>query len=669
MSPSATPRVSMQMRRPSVRGPRRSSRPSWLRRLALPFAAALLATGCVTTAPAQTTTGPQYVQGDQYANERAIDPPGRVGKIGLLAGAVTLTDTRTGDTEAATLNWPITSGQRLATARGARAEVRIGSLAIRLDGDSMVDFNRIDDQLVQVVVQSGSVALRVRNRDLLREIDVLTPRERITLEDVGRYRIDVDRVPGVTALTANVGQARITSNAGRMIFTVQSGQRGEARAQPAAGFQIVTPAADGFDDWVATRDRRDDVIASNRHVSPETTGVEVLDDHGSWRAVPEYGTVWFPAAVPVGWAPYRFGRWSYVAPWGWTWIDDAPWGFAPFHYGRWVYVGGIWGWYPGAYVARPIYAPALVGWYGGPGGISVSFGYPVVGWFPLGWREPYFPPWRYTPRYITAVNGPYVPNPHNISPPPRYIYQAPGTATWAPNDAIVRAQPIQRVVRDVPADQVRGPAAIAPPMPVPQGFSKRIVPVGSNEDFGRMPGAPERVGTPRTIVSPAAPGGFAPSASPAGIDPGFVRPQPKAIAPEREPTAVAPPAVVPPAVPHSAPPLTAPIAPPMAAPTPQLPPQRPPEFVGRPRPTPMLESTPRGVMPPPQAAAPVAPPAAPAAPPVHMAPPARVAPPVQVPPPHSAPPAMRDGGGAKVGAPRDDGAARAGGSGGKVMRD
>ena len=24
------------------------------------------------------------------------------------------------------------------------------------------------------------------------------------------------------------------------------------------------------------------------------------------------------------------------APWGWTWVDDAPWGFAPFHYGRWV---------------------------------------------------------------------------------------------------------------------------------------------------------------------------------------------------------------------------------------------------------------------------------------------------------------------------------------------
>ncbi len=650
--------------------PRVDRTPStWLPRLALPLTAVLLATGCVTTAPAQTT-GPVYVESSQPGNERVIDPPGRVGKIGLLAGAVTLTDTRTGDTESATLNWPVTSGQRLATARGGRAEVRIGSLAVRLDGDSMVDFNRIDDQLVQIVVQSGSVALRVRNRDLLREIDVLTPRERITLDDVGRYRIDVDRVPGVTGLTANVGQARITSNGGRMIFTVQSGQRGEARALPSPGFQLVSPAPDVFDDWVAARDRRDDVVASSRYVSPETTGIEVLDDHGSWRSVPDVGTVWFPAAVPVGWAPYRTGRWTYVAPWGWTWIDDAPWGFAPFHYGRWVYVGGVWGWYPGVYVARPVYAPALVGWYGAPGvSVSVSVGYPVVGWFPLGWREPYIPPWRYTPRYITAVNVPYVPNPHNIAPPPRYVYQAPGTATWAPNDAIVRAQPIQRVVRDAPAEFVRAPAAVAPPLPVPQGFTKRIVPVGSDVDLGRgVAGAPDRVGAPRVVAPQTPPTVVAPGMAPppANVDPGVVRPQPRVIGaergaergpergfdrvPERAPVAPAPQA--------------GPVMPPPVVPAPHTPAQRDPEFVGRPRPV-QVPDAPRGVVPPP-AVAPAAP-AAPAAPPVHTAPAPRM--PVQIAPPHAAPPVAREGGGPKMGSPREDGPARGGGGGGKVMRE
>ena len=45
-----------------------------------------------------------------------------------------------------------------------------------------------------------------------------------------------------------------------------------------------------------------------------------------------------------GWAPYRYGHWVYIAPWGYTWVEDEPWGYAPFHYGRWVTVGGVWGW-------------------------------------------------------------------------------------------------------------------------------------------------------------------------------------------------------------------------------------------------------------------------------------------------------------------------------------
>ena len=52
-------------------------------------------------------------------------------------------------------------------------------------------------------------------------------------------------------------------------------------------------------------------------------------------------------ALPAGWAPYSTGHWAWVRPWGWTWVDDAPWGFAPFHYGRWVYHRNTWCWAPG----------------------------------------------------------------------------------------------------------------------------------------------------------------------------------------------------------------------------------------------------------------------------------------------------------------------------------
>ncbi|MCU0952849.1 MAG: hypothetical protein MUC68_17890 [Burkholderiaceae bacterium] len=491
---------------------------------------ALLVAGCaVGTPPARSSDV-----------DRREAPPARVGKVGLLSGQVTMTDLSSGEQQPASLNWPITSGQRLTTGPLARAEVRIGSLALRLDGDSDVDFARVDDEIVQIVVQRGSVALRARSREILPEIDLVTPRERIVLDDVGRYRIDVDRAAGITALTAFVGSARIAT--GRMTFNVRSGQRGEIGQMPGTGFTLVQPAADTFDDWVASRDRRDDSLASTRYVSPETTGVEVLDHYGSWRTVPDYGPVWFPASVPSGWAPYRHGRWAYVAPWGWTWIDEAPWGFAPFHYGRWALVGGAWCWVPGAWVARPVYAPALVAWYGAPG-VSVSIGVGSVGWFPLGPREVYVPWYGYNRRYITNVNIGHVTNINyiNVTPPPTYVHATPRTATFVPNDAVLRHEPIRRVpaaltdgikrrvAEPVPGgDPMRGqprgevpvraqPAPAMPPTAVPGADPRRIAPIAPP---ATVPGS--KFNPPNASALPSAP--VPPAVAPRGPD--LVRPQP-----------------------------------------------------------------------------------------------------------------------------------------------
>jgi len=117
--------------------------------------------------------------------------------------------------------------------------------------------------------------------------------------------------------------------------------------------------------------------------------------------------VWAPRAVPVGWAPYHYGHWVFIAPWGWTWVDEAPWGFAPFHYGRWCLVGAGWVWVPGPIVVRPVYAPALVAFVGG-GGLSFSMafggGFTGVAWFPLGPRDVFVPAYRCSPRYVQNVN-------------------------------------------------------------------------------------------------------------------------------------------------------------------------------------------------------------------------------------------------------------------------
>ena len=144
-------------------------------------------------------------------------------------------------------------------------------------------------------------------------------------------------------------------------------------------------------------------MAAN-YVPPGTVGYQDLDSYGTWSNDPEYGNVWQPSTsyVFTDWAPYRYGRWIWVTPWGWTWVDDAPWGYAPFHYGRWTYLRQRWCWIPGPRHIHATYAPALVAWVGPP-----SFGvqFRDVGWFPLGPREIYIPARRSSWRYFHNVNA------------------------------------------------------------------------------------------------------------------------------------------------------------------------------------------------------------------------------------------------------------------------
>jgi hypothetical protein len=122
------------------------------------------------------------------------------------------------------------------------------------------------------------------------------------------------------------------------------------------------------------------------------SGIDDLDQHGTWRMVSEYGSVWVPEGVAPDWAPYTTGRWIWDPRFGWSWVDVAPWGWAPYHYGRWVHLGTVWAWAPGPVVVRPVYAPALVAFFGAPG-VHVAVGAPFVSWVALGWGEPCVPWW------------------------------------------------------------------------------------------------------------------------------------------------------------------------------------------------------------------------------------------------------------------------------------
>lgn len=336
-----------------------------------------------------------------FSAQAGADPAGRVGRVALLDGPTLFRVDRADAGSPASVNWPVSSGAIFDTERGSRAEIWVGSTAFRLAGETRLEFSVIDDRLITLQLATGTLSVVVRDREQAADLDLRLPDGRVQFLDAGRYRIDVG--PERSSIVADAGQAVV--HAGNGSLTVGPGRTADLDAGGRLALYGES-ARDAFDDWVAERDSATRVRAASRYVSPQMTGYQDLDGYGDWDTVSDYGTVWYPRAVPTGWAPYRYGRWAWVAPWGWTWVDAAPWGFAPFHYGRWIEVRGRWGWVPGRYVPRPVYAPALVAWIGNAGwSIGLSAGRaPAVGWFPLAPREVYVPSYRASTTYVRQIN-------------------------------------------------------------------------------------------------------------------------------------------------------------------------------------------------------------------------------------------------------------------------
>jgi hypothetical protein len=330
------------------------------------------------------------------------DPPGRVARLSLIDGEVSFAPAGTDEWAEAVLNRPVTSEDRVWVGADGRAELQVGSATVHLDRQTQFGFIELDDEVMQMSLVDGAATIRVRRLAEGETVKLETPNATVELRRVGEYHIEVDPDSDQTIVKTRSGEADVSGGGSR--YTVRASERGVF-----SGLEQLTAQMDGlgprtpFEAWANDRERRHQETESTRYVSGDVVGYEDLDDHGDWVHEREYGYVWRPRYVVHDWAPYRFGRWAWVSPWGWTWIDDAPWGYAPFHYGRWVHASHRWCWVPGPRHLRPVYAPALVGWYGGPSvSISVSFG--NVGWYPLGPHDVYVPGYWHTPRYIRHVN-------------------------------------------------------------------------------------------------------------------------------------------------------------------------------------------------------------------------------------------------------------------------
>lgn len=457
----------------------------------------------------------------------AADPAARVARLSDFSGAVSFAPAGSDAWAGATLNRPFTTGDRLWSDQGSRTELHVGSTALRLGQNTGATLVDLDDRTTQVKLTQGALSIRVRALPPDQAVEIDTPNLAFQVQEPGEYRLDV--APDGSTTTVTVWRGNGTAYGDDRSAPLTAGQQvrfGGTDLAQAGGTDY--PNRDAFDRWAEARDAREDASVSARYVGREMTGYEALDEYGSWREEDGYGAVWVPRAVPVGWAPYRTGHWAWVAPWGWTWVDDAPWGFAPFHYGRWAYVGTTWCWVPGPVAPRPVYAPALVAFVGGGGGVSwginISIGLPGVAWFPLAPGEAYRPVYAASPAYVTNINRTVVVNNvtvnktiinnnvTNVTNVNRVTYinaNNPAALTTVPAKTFVSGQPVGPAATTLRPEQMRAQLTHAQFASTPALAPVKASLVGADAASGPHPLPPTQVFSRQALAvrAPQAPAG------------------------------------------------------------------------------------------------------------------------------------------------------------------
>lgn len=438
-----------------------------------------------------------------------VDPPGRVAYLAHSQGEIGFAPAGEEQWLQAARNRPLYRGDRLWSGRRSRAELQVGSAAVRMGEDTGLEILDLDNDIAQFQLTQGSLNLRVRELYRGQSYEVDTPTLAFVIREPGRYRIDID--PQGAGATVIVWEGAAEAYGASNRFPLRAGDAVRFYDDDLRDYEMLgVPRGDAFDRYCIQRDRRLDGSESLRYLGHDVAGYAELDDYGSWRQERGYGNVWYPDQVRGDWAPYREGHWVWQEPWGWTWVDDAPWGFAPSHYGRWAHVDNRWGWVPGPRNVRPVYAPALVAFVGGSGwSLSISSGNASsIGWFPLGPREVYVPSYRASRGYFNNVNASntqininnvtniynnYSRGDNTLTRVPYANRAIDGAVTAVPGDVFVNARPVRqsrirvdgrsmeaaqvsRIATIAPsARSVMGPGAASRNQPAARAFQREVV--------------------------------------------------------------------------------------------------------------------------------------------------------------------------------------------------
>jgi hypothetical protein len=160
---------------------------------------------------------------DQVGNlDQDQDPPGRVARLNFAQGAISFRPAGEDDWVSAVPNRPMVTGDDLWADEDSRAEVHIGSAAIRLGSKTGITFLTLDDRTTQIRLAEGSLIVRVRHVDDDDNYEIDTPSIAFSLLQPGEYRVDVSEDGSQSITTVWHGRGRVTG--GGFTYTVVAKQ-------------------------------------------------------------------------------------------------------------------------------------------------------------------------------------------------------------------------------------------------------------------------------------------------------------------------------------------------------------------------------------------------------------------------------------------------------------
>jgi ferric-dicitrate binding protein FerR (iron transport regulator) len=183
----------------------------------------------VSGSKAQNSETPQQ-------NSTDDNPPSRVARLSFTKGDVSFLRAGVDQWSGVAPNIPVTTGDPIYTDKKARAELELANYAVRLSERTDLTVTNLNDQIMQLGVEQGTVRVSIYEQPSGDNVEVDTPNDALTLLKAGTFRVDVDPSGDFTVVSVNSGTVEIT--AGTQSQTLRSAEAAKLTGRD--GVEIVS---------------------------------------------------------------------------------------------------------------------------------------------------------------------------------------------------------------------------------------------------------------------------------------------------------------------------------------------------------------------------------------------------------------------------------------------